>query len=248
MNMPINKILESKQSEQVCSIHHTPFLMIAGHLICRHCADEHLRKTNAQHQHHVRRDLFSKHIATAMLPARHLGSGFKNYVVTHQQQQYVLSQCIQFCKNYLDGSQSNIIMTGRTGTGKTHLACAITKNLLSHGKKVRYITSDALATEIANTWKRSDTDEETAVKYFADYDLLILDEYGLHDQHETRLKLVHKVLYARYDQAKPTVLISNWTAQQVQENLGDRLWSRFQHDGLINLECNWADNRIGVKA
>ncbi|MDU6056722.1 MAG: ATP-binding protein, partial [Acinetobacter junii] len=28
-------------------------------------------------------------------------------------------------------------------------------------------------------------------------------------------------------------------------NLGDRLWSRFQHDGLTLVECNWADARAG---
>ena len=67
----------------------------------------------------------------------------------------------------------------------------------------------------------------------------------MHDQHESRLQLVHKVLYSRYDAKKPTVLISNWTKEQLKDNLGDRLWSRFQHDGLTVVECNWADSRIG---
>ena len=63
------------------------------------------------------------------------------------------------------------------------------------------------------------------------------------------MQLVHKVLYARYDE-KPTVLISNMTlestekAQGLKENLGDRLWSRFQHDGLTVVECDWDDLRF----
>ncbi|MFB2539472.1 ATP-binding protein [Acinetobacter sp. c3-l95] len=248
MNMPIKakSLFDSKQSTQVCPTHGTPYVMVCGNLVCRECAADFLKKEQKKHEQQLRNDLFNKLVASAMLPARHVESGFKNYIVSNAQQQHVLSQCVEFCKNYINGNRGNIIMTGRTGTGKTHLACAITRNLLNAGRKVRYITSDALATEIASTWKRSDSDEETAVNYFASFDLLILDEYGLHDQHETRLKLVHKVLYARYDQNKPTILISNWNTEQVKENLGDRLWSRFQHDGLINLECNWADARVAV--
>ena len=78
-----------------------------------------------------------------------------------------------------------------------------------------------------------------------EYDLLILDEYGLHDRHENRLQLIHKVLYSRYDMGKATMIVSNMTLTDLQKDLGDRLWSRFQHDGLSVIECNWADQRVG---
>ncbi len=61
---------------------------------------------------------------------------------------------------------------------------------------------------------------------YSEYDLLTVDEYGLHDR-EKRLELVHKVLYARYDEMKPTMLISNLTLAKLQEDLGDRLWFSF---------------------
>ena len=73
---------------------------------------------------------------------------------------------------------------------------------------------------------------------------MILDEYGLHDR-DKRLELVHKVLYARYDAMKPTMLISNFTLAELQKDLGDRLWSRFQQGGLTVVECNWGDQRLG---
>ncbi len=102
-----------------------------------------------------------------------------------------------------------------------------------------------MAAEIANAWTKPDDTEAQAVYRFTEYDLLILDEYGLHDRHENRLQLVHKVLYARYDEGKPTMLISNYTLEELRKDLGDRLWSRFQHDGLDVVECNWADQRVG---
>ena len=135
-------------------------------------------------------------------------------------------------------------MTGRTGTGKTHLACAMIRNILHLGGFARYITSEDMANSIANAWTQPDSSESTEIYRFTEYDLLIVDEYGLHDQHENRLKLVHKVLYSRYDAKKPTIVISNFTTDELSKNIGDRLWSRFQHDGLNVVECNWQDSRI----
>ena len=40
------------------------------------------------------------------------------------------------------------------------------------------------------------------------------------------------------------MLISNFTLEHLQRDLGDRLWSRFQHDGLTLVECNWGDQRM----
>lgn len=88
-----------------------------------------------------------------------------------------------------------------------------------------------------------DQSEQSLIYEFTQYDLLILDEYGLNDR-EKRKELVHKVLYSRYDAMKSTMLISNFTLNQLKEDLGDRLWSRFQQGGLTLVECNWADQRM----
>ncbi|MDP7924974.1 ATP-binding protein, partial [Acinetobacter baumannii] len=101
-----------------------------------------------------------------------------------------------------------------------------------------------LAQRIMKAWDKDtkDQSEQSVIHEFTTYDLLILDEYGLHDR-DKRLELVHKVLYSRYDACKATMLISNMTLEQLKNDLGDRLWSRFQHGGLTTIECNWKDAR-----
>ena len=140
-------------------------------------------------------------------------------------------------------------MSGKTGTGKTHLSCATARTLLNKGMYVRYITSEEMAQKIMRAWDKDtkDSSEQSVIYEFTQYDLLILDEYGLHDR-DKRLELVHKVLYARYDAMKPTMLISNLTLGELQKDLGDRLWSRFQQGGLTVVECNWGDQRLGGAA
>lgn len=232
-------------SSEFCETHRTQKIQIGRTAVCKQCATEILNKAHQDHEIEVNRMVREKHFEGAKLPVRHANNGFRDYVISNNGQMNAKQQCMAFTSDFKKNIKRNLIMVGRTGTGKTHLACAVARNVLESRKYARYVTSEDIANEIANAWKKADDSEANAVQRFADYDLLILDEYGLHDRHENRLQLVHKVLYERYDQAKPTMLISNMTIEELQKDLGDRLWSRFQHDGLVTVECNWADQRIG---
>lgn len=95
-----------------------------------------------------------------------------------------------------------------------------------------------------DTWTNASNSEKEVIDHFSSFDLLVIDEYGLHDRHEKRLEMIHKVLYSRYDNLKATLLISNFTLQDIQRNLGIRLWSRLHENNLIVVPCYWKDERI----
>lgn len=233
-----------KQTQAICSEHKIAMVQAGPYHKCPQCAVEFLEEQKRNAQAEIDRTVREKHFAGAMLPERHAESGFKNYIVQHAGQQNALNQVVSFAKNMIHGHKNNFVMVGPTGTGKTHLSCATARTLLNKGKYARYITSEDLAQRIMNAWEQPDATEKSMIYDFSQYDLLILDEYGLHDR-DKRRELVHKVLYARYDAGKPTMLISNMTKDDLATDLGDRLWSRFQHDGLAVVECNWMDQRVG---
>lgn len=231
--------------QETCIKHKIAKVQAGPNQICPKCAIEFTNSENKNAQARVDRMVRDKHFSGAMLPERHANSAFSNYQVQLQGQANALKQCVTYAQMVIEGGKSNFIMTGSTGVGKTHLGCATAKTLLKKGLYVRYITSEELAQRVMNAWDRDTKDQsETSVIYdFSQYDLLILDEYGLHDR-DKRLELIHKILTVRYDRKKPTMLISNFTLKQLNYDLGDRLWSRFQHDGLITVECNWNDQRL----
>ncbi|WP_347454289.1 ATP-binding protein [Acinetobacter thermotolerans] len=235
---------ELKKVQEICTKHKVAMVQAGPYHKCPKCAVEFLEEEKRNAQAEVDRMVRVKHFAGAQLPERHAESGFKNYNVKHEGQRNALKHTVSYAQNILAGHKNNLVMVGPTGTGKTHLSCATAQTLLKNGKYARYITSEELAQRIMNAWDQPDATEKSVIYDFTQYDLLILDEYGLHDR-DKRRELVHKVLYARYDRMKPTMLISNMTIEELKTDLGDRLWSRLQHGYLTVVECNWMDQRVG---
>lgn len=182
-----------KQTHAICSEHKIAMVQAGPYHKCPQCAVEFLEEQKRNAQAEIDRTVREKHFAGAMLPERHATSGFKNYNVQHAGHQNALNQVVSFAKNMINGHKNNFVMVGPTGTGKTHLSCATARTLLNKGKYARYITSEDLAQRIMNAWEQPDATEKSVIYDFSQYDLLILDEYGLHDR-DKRRELVHKVV------------------------------------------------------
>ncbi|MFA4940771.1 IS21-like element helper ATPase IstB [Brevundimonas sp.] len=74
-------------------------------------------------------------------------------------------------------AHEHLILTGATGTGKTHLACAFGGQAARHGLTVRYARTNQLLEDLAIAHQ-----DGTVVKArtaLARFDLLILDDFGL---------------------------------------------------------------------
>ncbi|UNW06308.1 MULTISPECIES: ATP-binding protein [unclassified Acinetobacter] len=229
----------------LCSKHGYPLIKVGNHQLCKVCAKENLEQTNKQHQEELQQKLLHHRIHSSGLNQRYLECGFSNYSVSTTEQQQVVECCQNFTQQLLNGSKSNLILYGTPGTGKTHLGSAIIRNVIYKTKmSSRYITSAQIAKIIMNSWSIEDQSEEQWIQFFADFDLLVLDEYGLHDRHSARLELVHKVLYKRYDMMRPTMIISNFTLENLERDLDVRLWSRLHENQLIMASCYWSDYRM----
>ena len=70
----------------------------------------------------------------------------------------------------------NIILLGRSGTGKTHLATAFGMEACKQGLRTRFVTGCGLANELLEA--RDEKQLGKTIKRFSRYDLLIVDELG----------------------------------------------------------------------
>lgn len=241
--------IEDQLIKEVCPIHKLQLGQLGPHQFCRQCILEGVNK-GKENESFLRKPDKQNEIAEYKrigIPQRHITSSFDNYELEYIIQKNIHDQLLDFVNNFNNGNRKNLVVLGREGTGKTHLACAMLKLIHKKGVRVRYINSFDLSSIFVENWKNTNFFEKNEIDNFANYDLLIIDEYGLYDQKEHHKNYVDKVLLKRYDTQKPTIIISNLLKEQFIANIGFRLWSRLNEDGLSILEFTWCDYRISKK-
>ncbi|UDM38185.1 ATP-binding protein [Acinetobacter haemolyticus] len=237
--------IRAEATETLCPTHHIPLMEIAGHRLCKLCAKETVRRSHAAYEDELQHRLLQQRIKNSGLNKRYLNSGFKNYVVACSAQENAIKVCQTFAQQIISDHHPNLLLIGTPGTGKTHLSASIIRNILHNSTKSgRYYTSAEIAQKMMDTWSDPSRSEQEVLDHFSSFDLLVIDEYGLHDRHEKRLEMVHKVLYSRYDNMRSTLLVSNFSIQDIRRDLGVRLWSRLHENNLSVVPCYWDDRRI----
>jgi DNA replication protein DnaC len=119
------------------------------------------------------------------------------------------------------GRRQNLVWVGQSGVGKSHLIQAIGLNACVLGYRVRYETSASILQAL--TAALADRTLPRQMRYYAKFDLVILDEFGF-DRLE-RLEspqaasLLYKLINVRGDRS--TVLVTNVDFEAWGEYLGD---------------------------
>lgn len=138
----------------------------------------------------------------------------------------------------------NVIMSGKPGTGKSHLACAVVHELYEAKTVRRLVLADLIRT-IRDTWRRDSEMTETEVLKFygSEVDLLLIEEVGTTSGSEDEKARVFAVLNARYENCLPTVIVTNLGMEALVAELGERVIDRLREDGGILLPFDWESMR-----
>ena len=134
---------------------------------------------------------------------------------------------------------------GKPGTGKNHLACAIANSIIeNHQAKVLISTALRIARDIKNSWSRdSQISEERTIKTYTDKDLLIIDEIGVQFGSEAEKIILFEIINTRYEQMKPTILISNLSEQELGIYIGERVLDRMMEGQGAIIAFDWESYR-----
>lgn len=105
-------------------------------------------------------------------------------------------------------TRRSMIFAGRSGTGKTHLACAIATQALRDGLDARYENVDRLFRHIKDGY--SSSAKVRANKVFEQVikaDFLVLDALGQNPCSPADRKVLREVITERYDSCLPTLVV-----------------------------------------
>ena len=137
----------------------------------------------------------------------------------------------------------SLVFCGKPGTGKTHLACGIALEWIQSMRSATFCTVLAAIRSIKSTYSRdSDRTEDEAISALTGVSLLVMDEVGVQLGTEHEKMLVFEIINERYQNMRPTILISNLTQSELTEYLGDRVMDRFRESGAV-VAFDWESYR-----
>lgn len=185
-------------------------------------------------------------MAAATIPTKYVGQKFDATCEDHR----AVRRTVQLYRDFILKAPvwSALVLVGKTGTGKTLLACELAQSLIHRASRsVRYITAAGMISEIQACYGREGRSEEGEIMRFAQYDVLILDEIDAIRNTDNANLLLTEIVNRRYNENKPVIVVSNQPFGNLAKFVGERVHSRL-HENVFVCDFKWADARISGAA
>lgn len=197
------------------------------------------------------RERLQRKLGSAMIPTRFADKSFADFQAATPKQQKALAVCQEYAEHFHDHFKAGrcLMLLGKPGTGKTHLGVAIANDIVRHTTALAvYRTVGGILQYIKGSYDRdADYTEVEAFKSLVTPHLLVLDEVGATKPTEFELATLFAIINGRYEEVRPTVVISNLPPKELPGAIGDRCVDRLREGGGIVVGFDWESAR-GTKA
>ena len=113
-----------------------------------------------------------------------------------------------------------LLFEGSCGTGKTHLAVAISLALIQQGVPVVCKTSIDMLSDIKQCYQKDSTvSEEEVVGVYKTVDLLTIDDLGKEQATEWSVSVLYNIINERYEAMLPTIITTNYKTSALIDRL-----------------------------
>ncbi len=140
---------------------------------------------------------------------------------------YVYRYCKEFCENF-DKEKKNLYFYGHSGTGKTFMASCIANDLIMKGYTIVYQSAYKLF-QFMEDYKFNRIDRSANASLYDNIynsDLLIIDDLGTEFGTTYTCSVFFDILNTRILNEKSTLISSNLTLNNLENNYTDRVSSR----------------------
>ena len=146
--------------------------------------------------------------------------------------------------DFLDRAE-NVLVFGKSGSGKTHLLCAIGQELIRQGRKVQFTTCSLLVQELLIA--KRDLKLSRVIKRLSQCDALIIDDIGYVQQSREEMEVLFTLLAERYERGS-VLLTSNLPFSKWEQIFKDPMTTAAAIDRLVHhsviLELNVGSYRL----
>ncbi len=135
-----------------------------------------------------------------------------------------LRRAYEVCRAYAEQPQGWLVLRGRYGCGKTHLAAAIANHCISQGRQAIFMVVPDLLDYLRAAYRPdSDTTYDEQFDVVRSAPLLILDDLGTQSSTPWAQEKLFQLLNYRYNALLPTVITTNRELEEIDARLRSRL-------------------------
>jgi len=143
--------------------------------------------------------------------------------------------------------RDGLYLWGLPGSGKTHIACAIAKNILDFGLEVRFFNTSDFLERLRDEYDNKTKIDEDSNGLFRDTmdfrGILIFDDLGAEKASEWVIERLYMIINKKYEDMIPIIFTSNCDLEILSARLGDRITSRIA--GMASfIHVNGPDRRL----
>jgi len=202
----------------------------------------------------LRKEKIERIIGKSGIKKRFLRRTFENFIVDTPERikAYKIAKryADTFSERYANGE--GLFIEGSYGTGKTHLAAAISLQLINQGIPVICKTSGDMLLDIKKSYDDERTNEAQVLEVYKSVDLLVIDDLGKEQCTDWSVSTLYSILNDRYEDMKPTIVTTNYGAEELAKVMTPKGYDNTKIMAIISrlreistvLTMAWDDFRV----